>query len=107
MKINNNIQNEIDSTFKVIDSIETVNVSPFFKDKTMNVLFAEAKVEQTVWTRFLPKLQLATLACVVLLNVIVFTKYQHSSSYKDNVNEFAESYGLLTSYDDITILNEL
>lgn len=105
METNNNIQEKIDSTFEALEAIENVNVSPFFKDKTMNVLFTEKKDEQSVWSWFTPKLQLATLVCVVVLNVIALTKLEDSSSYDENVNEFAESYGLSTSDDNTLILN--
>ncbi len=105
METNKNIQNKIDSAFEALDAIENVNVSPFFKDKTMNVLFVEIEEKQSVWNWFTPKLQLATLACVVVLNVIAFTKLQDSSSYDENLTEFAESYGLSTSDDDTSILN--
>ena len=105
METNKNIQDKIDSTFEAMDAIETVNASPFFKDKTMNVLFAEKKEQQTAWNWFTPKLQLATLVCVVVLNVIAFTKLEESSSYEESVSEFAESYGLSTSDDNTSILN--
>lgn len=105
METNNNIQKKIDSAFEALDAIETVQVSPFFKDKTMQRLFAEKEVEQTSWSWFTPKLQLATLVCVVVLNVIAFTKLESSSSYDENVSTFAESYGLSTSDDDTSILN--
>lgn len=105
MEINKNIQDKIDSTFEALDAIETVSVSPFFKDKTLNVLFAEKKAQQSAWIWFTPKLQLATLVCVVVLNVIALTKLDNSSSYEENVSEFAESYGLSTSDDDTSILN--
>ncbi|PWH83185.1 hypothetical protein DIS18_01130 [Algibacter marinivivus] len=105
MDTDRNIQNQIDETLNVFDNMETVNVSPFFKDKTMHVLFAEKEVEQTGWSWFTPKLQLATLVCVVVLNVIAFTKLEETSSYDENLSEFAESYGLLTSDEDTSILN--
>ncbi|MDP5158110.1 MAG: hypothetical protein NWQ07_05980 [Flaviramulus sp.] len=105
METNKNIQNKIDSTFDVIDSIECVSVSPFFKDKTMNVLFAQKKEKQSAWNWFTPKLQLTTLVCVVVLNVIAFTKLENTSSYEENIIEFAESYGLSASDDDTSILN--
>ncbi len=100
-----NIQNKIDETLNVLESIEKVNVSPFFKDKTMNVLFTEKEEVQTVWSWFTPKLQLATLLCVVVLNVIAFTKLEETSAYEANISEFAESYGLSVSDDDTSILN--
>ena len=105
METNKNIQDKIDSTFSAMDAIETVNVSPFFKDKTMNVLFAEKEEKQTAWNWFAPKLQLATLVCVVVLNVIAFTKLEDASSYDENISEFAESYGLSNSDDSTSILN--
>lgn len=103
MEQDRNIQNEIGSTFKVLDSIENVNVSPFFKDKTMQRLFAEKDEKQVVWSWFTPKLQLATLACVVIVNVLSFTQL-NTATYDENINQFAESYGLSTS-DDTSILN--
>jgi len=105
METNKNIQDKIDTTFEAMDAIEHVHVSPFFKDKTMNVLFAEKKENQTAWNWFTPKLQLATLVCVVVLNVIAFTKLENTASYEENLNEFAESYGLSTDDDDTSILN--
>ena len=105
MDTNKNIQSKIDSTLSVMDAIETVNVSPFFKGKTMQRLFAEKEETTTVWNWFTPKLQLATLVCVVVLNVIAFTKLDDATSYDENVSEFAESYGLSASDDDTSILN--
>ena len=99
MDINKDIQQKIDSTLQAVDGIETVNVSPFFKDKTMQRLFSEKEevVMRSSW--FTPKLQLATLACIVILNVLAFTKLDSSgtSSYDENLNEFAETYGLSSS----------
>ncbi|GAB1857420.1 hypothetical protein MHTCC0001_22560 [Flavobacteriaceae bacterium MHTCC 0001] len=105
MDKNNNLYSQIEETLNVLDSIEVVNVSPFFKDKTMNILFAEKTEAQTVWAWFTPKLQLATLACVVVLNVIAFTKLEITSEYDEDLAEFAESYGLLTSDEGNSILN--
>jgi hypothetical protein len=103
METNKNVQEKIDNTFKALDAIEPVNVSPFFKDKTMNRLFLEKEEEKAAWSWFTPKLQLATLVCVVVLNTIAFTKFKETK-YDENVTLFAESYGLYTS-DDTTLLN--
>ncbi|MGB5419025.1 hypothetical protein [Algibacter sp.] len=102
---NKNIQDKIDNTFMAMDAIERVKVSPFFKDKTMNVLFAEKEVKQVSWNWFTPKLQLATLVCVVILNVMAFTKFEEASGYDENLSEFADSYGLSVNNDDTSILN--
>ena len=105
MDTERNIQHKINDTFDALDSMKPVNVSPFFKEKTMHVLFAEKEVMQTGWSWFTPKLQLATLVCVVVLNVIAFTKLEETSTYEENVSEFAESYGLSISDEDISIIN--
>ena len=96
METDNNIQNKIDSAFEVLEVIETVHVSPFFKDKTMQRLFSEKEVEQNIWSWFTPKLQLAALVCLVVLNVTAFVQLQ-KTTYDENVTAFAESYGLSTS----------
>ena len=99
METNYNIQNKIDDTFAAIDAIENVNVSPFFKDKTMKRMFAEKEKQQVVWSWFTPQLQLATLVCFVVLNVLALKQY-NSNQYVTNVNEFAETYGLSSSSNE-------
>ncbi len=93
MDTDRNIQNKINATINSVEAIETVRVSPFFKDKTMQRLFAEKEVKQSVWSWFTPKLQLATLVCLVVLNIFAFST-MNKSTYNENVNQFAETYGL-------------
>ena len=102
METNYNIQKKIDDTFAAMDAIENVNVSPFFKDKTMQRMFAEKEEKQIVWSWFTPKLQLATLVCIIALNVMAFTNL-NTSAYQDNISEFAETYGLSSSSNDTFI----
>ena len=96
METNKNIQHKIERTLKAMDTIETVNVSPFFKGKTMNRLFAEKEEQQTSWSWFTPNLQLATLVCIIVLNIVAFTKLKETK-YDENVSQFAETYGLSTN----------
>ena len=96
MKTNKDIQNKIDSTMSAMDTIGSVKVSPFFKDKTMQRLFSEKEEDQMVWSWFTPKLQLVALICIVAINVFVFTQL-NTDLYNTNVNQFAETYGLTTS----------
>ncbi|WP_298534715.1 hypothetical protein [uncultured Algibacter sp.] len=107
MDTERNIQHKINDTFDALDSIKPVNVSPFFKEKTMNKLFSEKEeVQQAdLWSWFTPKLQLAALVCVVVLNVIAFTRLEATATYEESVMEFAESYGLSPNDNDISILN--
>ncbi|QRM90224.1 hypothetical protein FG167_13595 [Lacinutrix sp. WUR7] len=102
MKTNNNIQEKIDNTFKAFDAIEEVTISPFFKDKTMQRLFSQQEEEKVAWSWFSPKLQLATLICIVALNVLAFSKFQETK-YEENVNLFAETYGLSTSTETLLL----
>ena len=103
METNNNIQKKIDDNFTGIDAIENVELSPFFKDKTMQRLFAEKEEVASAWNWFTPKWQLATLACLIVLNVMAIKQY-NSNKYMTNVDEFAETYGLTSSSDE-TLLN--
>ena len=96
METSKNIQSKIDSTIEAVDAIEKASVSPFFKGKTMNLLFNEKEERKETWSWFTPKLQLATLVCVIVLNVLAFTKLQESN-YDDSVNQFADSFGLSSS----------
>lgn len=99
MKTNNNIQEKVERTFSTVDVINEVKVSPFFKDKTMNLLFTEKEEEKVVFNWFTPKLQLATLVCVIVLNVLAFTQV-NSDTYDTNINEFADNYGLIIDADE-------
>ena len=104
MKNNKNIQFKISQTLDSINNIEKVEVSPFFKDKMMKRLFTQEEEEQKiVWSWFSPKLQLATLACIIVLNFMAFTQLK-SDTYSENVSSFANIYGLQSDSDN-SLLN--
>ncbi|MGY0391164.1 hypothetical protein ACW5R3_01225 [Bizionia sp. KMM 8389] len=103
METDRNIKLKTEATINVADRIESVQASPFFKDRAMQRLFAEKEVKQTAWGWFTPKLQLATLVCLVVLNIFAFSSI-NKSTYNENVSEFAETYGLSTS-TQTSILN--
>jgi len=88
------IEKKIEATFDVLDTINEVNVSPFFKDKTLQRLYAEKEGVTSVglgW--FTPKVQLATLICIIIINV--FGMYQMTKTeYDSNITEFAKRYEL-------------
>lgn len=89
-----NIQDKVQRAFQSLETIESVKVSPFFKDKTMNRLFAEKKASQPrFWAWLTPQVQLAMLVAFVVLNAFAFMNVK-SNTYDENVSEFAESYGL-------------
>lgn len=104
METNKELQNKIASTFDAFDAIQEVKVSPFFKDKTMQRLFAKKEENLSIWNWFTPQWQFATLVCVILLNVFAFSKMETAATYDENINKFAETYGMTTS-TDTSILN--
>ena len=104
MKSDLDMNKKVKETFDSVESIEEVKVSPFFKEKVMQqIRNASEEVQEVTWSWFTPKLQLATLVCVVVLNVIAFNNLQEST-YNENVSSFAESYGLSTNTES-SILN--
>ena len=104
MKSDLDMDKKVKETFDSVESIEEVKVSPFFKEKVMQqIRNASEEVQEATWSWFTPKLQLATLVCVVVLNVIAFNNLQEST-YNENVNSFAVSYGLSIS-EETTLLN--
>ncbi|MFT5848005.1 MAG: hypothetical protein ACJARX_000190 [Psychroserpens sp.] len=103
MDTNKNIKNKVEEVLNSASLIQSTNVSPFFKDKTLGFLFRKDEVVHTKKFWFSPKLQLATLVCVVILNVFALTRIKETT-YNNNVNQFAESFGLSTSTETF-ILN--
>lgn len=103
METNKNIENKVNQTIHAINNIEHVNVSPFFKEQTMQRLFKEKEDVVGGWSWFTPKVQLATLICVVVLNVFAFVQLQ-KTSYNNDINAFAETYGL-SANTDTSVLN--
>ena len=104
MKTNNNIAEKVKSTFESIDHIQDIKTSPFFKDKTMRKLF-DAKVaeDKIVFSWFTPKLQLATLVCIISLNAFALIQLK-TTIYDSNVSNFGENYSL-SNNNETSILN--
>lgn len=97
MKNNVEMNKKVKATFDSIESIQEVKVSPFFKENVMHqIRNASEEIKDAAYSWFTPKLQLATLACVVVLNIMAFQNLKETT-YNDNVTSFAESYGLSTN----------
>ncbi|WP_299100695.1 hypothetical protein [uncultured Winogradskyella sp.] len=104
MKHNVDMNIKVKETLDSIESIQEVKVSPFFKENVMHkIRHLPEDIQDATWSWFTPKLQLTTLVCVVVLNVMAFNSLK-KSDYTENVNSFAESYGLTISSES-TILN--
>ncbi|WP_157811519.1 hypothetical protein [Lacinutrix sp. Bg11-31] len=100
-----NIKDNVKKTLEVFDTVEVVETPPFFKDKTMQLLFAEKEktVSVSIWSWFTPQLQLATLACIIFVNVYA-VKQINSSKYEASITSFASDYGI-TADQESSILN--
>jgi hypothetical protein len=97
MKTNVEMNEKVKATFDSLESIGEVKVSPFFKKKVMHkIRNASEDIQAATYSWFTPKLQLATLVCVVVLNIMAFNNLQETT-YDENVSSFAESYGLSTT----------
>ncbi|REG87321.1 hypothetical protein [Winogradskyella sediminis] len=104
MKTNVEMNKKVKDTLDAAASIQEVKVSPFFKENVMHqIRNASEDVQDVTGTWFTPKLQLATLVCVVVLNILAFNNLKETS-YEEGLSNFAESYGLVTSTES-TILN--
>jgi quinol-cytochrome oxidoreductase complex cytochrome b subunit len=99
METHKDIQDKIDSTFEAIRAIENVQISPFFKDKAMQRLFAQKEPQPKFWSWFTPQWQLAALVCIMVLNACVFTHLKFDN-YNTKVSSFASSYGLSETSDN-------
>ena len=105
--MNNNVDmnKKVKDTFNSIESIKEVKISPFFKEKVMHkIRNTSEEIQEATWSWFTPKVQLATLVCIVVLNFMAFSNLQ-KSAYDDNVNSFAESYDLSTSSESTLIID--
>jgi hypothetical protein len=103
MTSNFEINKKVHETLDSIESIKEVQVSSFFKENVMHqIRNATEDIQEATWSWFTPKLQLATLVCVVVLNVLAFNNLKEAT-YDANINNFAESYGL--SSTETSILN--
>lgn len=96
--------NKIEKTINVLDDLGDVKVSPFFKDKVMQQLFSEKEQKQSIWSWFTPQLQLATLVCVVGLNIFAFIQLDTQAIDPTEIDEFALTYDLSIT-EDATLFN--
>ncbi len=85
------INKKVNTTLNVVDTIQEVKVSPFLKDRILNNINTEVEETQNVWSWFTPKLQIAMLIVVILLNVYAY-KVLTSDNYNTTVEEFVDTY---------------
>lgn len=96
MESKKDIDRLVQETLDSVSGIDTVKTPPFFKDKVLQRMEQPA-LENEDGVHFLdwvtPKYQAAALIAFVVLNTIALLSYT-TDSYGDNVEDFAEVYGL-------------
>ncbi len=96
------IAEQVKLTIDAADKIEQVKASPFLKNKVMRRLFDEPQEQiQLLFPWFTPRLQLTTLAVLILMNIIAFRTMSLSSSSED-IDRFAQAYELIQD-NDVTL----
>lgn len=85
------INKKVNTTLNAVDTIQEVKVSPFLKDRILNNINTEVEETQKIWSWFTPKLQVAMLIAVILLNVYAY-KVLTSDNYNTTVEEFVDTY---------------
>ena len=105
MKSTEKIEENIQAAFKAIENIEEVKVNHFFKHKVLQQLENKQEEKVPVFGWLTPKLQLATLAMVLLLNVgsILYAFSSQENNTKVSLDSFAQAYYLQS--DTTSILN--
>ena len=96
MKSTEKIEENINAAFKALESIEEVKVNHFFKHKVLQQLENQKEEKSPVFGWFTPKLQLATLAVVLLLNVgsILYAFSAQENNTEVSLESFAQEYNL-------------
>ena len=103
MKNKPNIDQLVEDTLASVPSIGTVKTPPFFKEKVLKRM-TQQDVEKAEGVRYLdwftPRYQAAALVCFVILNAFALLSYNDDSGYGENVENFAEVYGLSETTTD-------
>ncbi|WP_375237926.1 hypothetical protein [Aurantibacter sp.] len=101
MKTTKKIEEKTAAAFNSLDTISAVKVSPFFKERTLNLLFKEEEQKVTLLERFLsPQIQFVAIMAIVLINVVTIYNYSESN-YNSDLNTFSESYNLSVSEESL------
>ncbi len=95
---------QLETTLEVLDKIQQVNVSPFFKQQVMQRLVVEKEEVPLLFPWFSSRYQWATLVLLLMLNIsAVFYKLSTTSATEQEespLETFAQTYQLT---DDATI----
>jgi len=105
MKNKEHINQQVEATFKALDTIEEVKVNYFFKHKVLQQLENQKEEKIKVFSWFTPQLQVATLAFVLLLNtsVVLYAFSSQEQTTDVSLDSFAQEYSLQS--ETISLIN--
>ncbi len=94
MKTKEEIQNKISKAFDTLDTIENVDLSPFFKNKVLQKI-QKPLVDRNLFTWFTPQLQLAVLAIIFIVNTTaVIYSFSNQEQNNSGIETFIQEYNL-------------
>lgn len=86
------------NTLDILDAIQEVQVSPFFKNKVLNKIEQQKEAKESIFSWFSPQLQFASLALVICINVTTIyfsiSNTQDSQEQVSGIESFVQEYQL-------------
>lgn len=77
------------NTLDILDSIQEVQISPFFKNKVLKSLAQQKEVKEPSFSWFSPKLQLASLALIICVNIgAIYYSLSSTETSQEQLSEF-------------------
>jgi len=84
---NNNLGNN--NTLDILDSIQKVKVSPFFKSKVLNKIEQHKEEKVPLFPWFTPQLQFASLAIILCVNItVIYYSISSTETTEVQLSEF-------------------
>lgn len=97
MKSIGNIDRLVEETLDSASDIQPVKAPLFFKERVLNKM-AKSNIEEEVGVRYFnwpaPSYQAAILIALVIINTVALLSNTTNSEYVENVENFADVYGL-------------
>lgn len=101
MNTQNNKSIDKNNTLDILDEIQEVKVSPFFKNKVLNQIREQKEEKVPLFTWFTPQLQFATLAIVLCINALTIYYTMNAEipvqEELSGIEAFVEDYSLDSS----------
>ncbi|PQJ78871.1 hypothetical protein [Polaribacter porphyrae] len=99
MKHKNDIENKVEDTLNVLDTIKEVKVNHFFKHKVLQQIQHQKEEKKPLLYWLTPQIQVVAIAAVFLLNIsTIFYAFSSNKDISTNeIENFAQEYALQSS----------